>query len=109
MRLLSRFGNTSIALLVAVSWLMAGRPATSRAADLDQLLRTVAENAESHADADKTDKSDKPAEATTNKTKEEGSGAKKDEDTAAKSAAKRKPSKAAPRAGRRTNDAVGAG
>lgn len=88
MRLLSRFGNTSIALFVAFAWVNCIHTATLRAADLDQLLRAAAENAESHADADKTDKSDKPADATANKTKEEGNGAKKDEDTSAKSAAK---------------------
>lgn len=91
MRFNKRLGNTSIAFLAALAWFAGNQPVTSRAAELDQLLRAAAENAESHADADKTDKMDKPekpADAATTKTKEEGSGPKKDEDTAAKSAAK---------------------
>ncbi|MFO0789781.1 MAG: zinc-dependent metalloprotease [Pirellulales bacterium] len=91
MRLFSFRATSRLLVAAAGTFAFATPPASLRAADLDQLLTVAAENAQSGAEADKTDKSDKPAEATSDKTdkaKDEGNGAKKDEDTSAKPAAK---------------------
>ena len=52
------------------------------------MLKIAAEGAQSKADADKSDKSDKAADANSGKAKEESNGAKKDDDSTAETSAK---------------------
>ena len=88
MRLLSLRATSRLLIAGAATCVFATPRASLRAADLDQLLTVAVENSQSGAEPDKSDKSDKPAATTSDKPKEEGNGAKKDEDTSAKPAAK---------------------
>ena len=85
MRLNSRFVSSSFGIALAASLLVTGWQAPLRAADLDQLLQAAAEDAQPKADGEK---SDKRPDASRDKPHAEDNGAKKNEDTAAKSTQK---------------------
>ncbi len=83
MRLTPRLDLSLVVFSVAAALLMLSPQASLRAADLEQLLQAAAENAKP-----KTDNPHKATDGAGDKAKDEGNGAKKDEDTAAKPAQK---------------------
>ncbi len=86
MRSIPGLVTRSIFFMLGATLFVAGWQAPARAEDLDQLLKAAAESAQAKADAEKTDKSDKRAEAASDQAKDEGNGATKDEDASAKPA-----------------------
>jgi hypothetical protein len=87
MRSTTRSMSSSLRLLLAAALIFCGRQAV-QALDIDQLLKTAAEEAAAKSEGEKSDKAEKAADAASEKTKEEANGAKKDEDGAAKSTPK---------------------
>jgi hypothetical protein len=85
MRLIPRLVSCSFVFTLMATLLAPGPQAALRAAELDQFLQGSGEDAQPKADGEKPDAS---TEAASDKAKNEGNGAKKDEDTAAKPAQK---------------------